>query len=863
MRFLKRRAALAFSLALNPCFAGDGLPGQVAAGDVIAYSNTVGQSATAYGAGVTISDDMSTIFDNGCALSRIEFEVDGNTDGNGQGPFAVDYELFEGCPDGGGAPIEGTRGRVHFPNNARYKATFSVPPNSTIAIPRTVWLALTFDREHAGWVGGAPPLVGASDDWFSYPLFGCAFSFGGYPAAPHGSMNAKLFVRPECEDVHAGYHVKAPRRGPYNPGANIRMADDVTLDGICNLVGYEVTVRGTALFDMDLRAVGPGGLPGFVIGGTSGTIQNFGNFVRTLRIDLSSPVALPQRLWVTVAADSSVGRTLISGLPARIGQSEPGYAILTGNSWHAETFPIELANGAFEVTILCDGPAELGACCDMQFPDEAGLAVCRDVSRANCPYPAVGSPLLPAWKADSTCSADPFNPPCGAFACCLADGTCQNLTESQCAPRGVSWTLGRYCGAPEVDCDPMCIMSEEPCTSAHSSPGCINPHCCEAVCDSSGQSFCCNVEWDRSCVRQAAEICGLRSPNDECFSPATGEGARLLTTTSTADADVLNATESPSDPGFCCHLDEPGRAGVGTIWYRFNATATTMRLRTCQSNAPASDSLIQVFEPLDSSTPQAACTSLRSLGCNDDANSCSSGGRNSILCLRNLTVGRTYYVILAAKNDEARGVYTLALSNGCADPVPPVCACPSGPVVWIDPPNGAVDARRPFPGTDSSALEGLQSFLVQAPLGTAHADCWQLCETSAPAAPNAVEQVTSLGDGLLRIDLQRPIPHGAATTLTMKGSPTSMGVFYSHPANITADSAASPGDLLDLIDALNGIRFLPFGNLSGDMDRSGVIAPADILEAIDLLNGAGEFAVWNGTPLPDPTPCQTSQPLSP
>lgn len=855
MRLLVLLFPLIAFLFANPASSSEPENEAASQADQLAYSNTLGTSATAYGQGVTITDDITITGDQGCLLSRIEFDVTGNTDGFGAGPYAVDFELFDGCPEGGGSPIEGSRGRVSFPNAGAFQASLNIPPSAQIVLPRTFWLAVTFDRDHAGWIGGAPALVGYSDDWFSFPFIGCAFSLGGYPTAPHSSMNARVYVRPGCPEIHAGYHAKTPRRGPYNPGGGVRMADDITLDGPCMMVGYEVTTRGTALYEMDLRTVGVGGLPGPVIGGTSRSIQHFGSLIKTLRAGFDPPIALPERFWFTIAADSGIGRTLISGLPARIGQSDSGYAVFNGTSWQSATFPLELANGAFELSILCDGPAVQGACCDMQFPDENGDAVCREVPRANCPYPAPESELLPAWKSGASCAPDPFDTPCGASACCLADGTCTNLTESECAPRGVSWTRGVYCGSPEIDCRPMCIMSDQPCTSAHPQPGCINPYCCAAVCGASGQSFCCNVEWDRSCVNQASQLCGLIPPNDECFSEVAGEGARLLTTTSSADADVLNATENKSDPGFCCHGTHAGATGVGSVWFRFAATSATMRLRTCQSSAPASDSLIQVFQAADSSSPQAACTSLRSIGCGDDAASCSAGGHNSVVCLRNLTVGRTYYVMVAAKDEKSRGVYTLSLSASCSDPVPPVCACPSGSVEWLDPPTGAVDARRPHARTGSGGLEGLQSFVVRAPLGSDQVACWQLCDTALPAAPNQIESVVPLGAGIYSLSLQRPISPGAVTTLTLNGDPATRGVFYSHPANVSADSAAAPSDLLDLIDALNGIRFLPWEDLSGDIDRSGVVGPADIIETIDLLNGSGGFQTWNGTALPDATPC--------
>ena len=824
--------------------------------DQLVYSNTLGTSAVAYGAGATIADDIATTVADGCQLARFEFDVSGDTDGAGTGPFAVDFELFDNCPGTGGQPIAGTRGHVDLPDAGKYTVSFPIPASAQITLPRTVWLAVTFDRDSAGWVGGAPALIGYSDDWFYFPFFGCDFYFGGYPASPHGSMNARLYVRGGCMALHPGYHAKTPRRGTLNPGAAVRVADDIALDGACQMAAYDVTVRGSSRYDIDLRLPGAGGMPGPVIAGTVRSAQPFGSFIRTLRESFNPPIPIPQNIWFTIAAESSIGRTSLAGLPPRIGSSTSSYALLNGPTWELRSFPDSLSNSVFEVTILCAGPAAIGACCDMQFLDADGESVCREVTRANCPYPAPGSALLPAWREGETCATDPFDPPCGTAACCRADGSCVNETENYCAPRGVSWTRGSYCGDPEIACAPMCVLSEEPCSIPHSNKGCIDPFCCAAVCAHSGQGFCCNVAWDASCVSQASQLCDLPPANDECYAPGNGQGARLVSTSTTVDGDTINATENTSDPGFCCN-GVAGGTGLGTTWFRFVPTGTTVRLRTCTSSAPASDSLLQAFEAADSSTPQRACATLRSIGCSDDATGCSTGQKNSQLCLKNLTPGRTYYVMIAAKNEESRGLYKLSLTTSCSDPAPVKCECPTGIVKWVDPPSGTIDARRPHAQNNASALEGITTFVVQAPLGSDKKECWTFCETGITATPNEVIAASHIESDRYLITLQRPITPGAATTLVLNDDAATRGVFYSHPANVNADTASGPTDLLALIDALNGIRFLPFGLRSGDLDRSGAIAPSDIIEAIDMLNGAQTFTVWNGVARPDPSPCIT------
>ncbi|MCI0492321.1 MAG: hypothetical protein L0Z07_05235, partial [Planctomycetes bacterium] len=109
--------------------------------DNLAYSNTLGTSATGYGGGITIADDISFTRVAGCQLDRMEFDVDGNTDSEGVGAFAVDFQLFDDCPGAGGVAIPGTQGHVDFGNNGKHTVKFAVPANVDVVLPRTVWLA--------------------------------------------------------------------------------------------------------------------------------------------------------------------------------------------------------------------------------------------------------------------------------------------------------------------------------------------------------------------------------------------------------------------------------------------------------------------------------------------------------------------------------------------------------------------------------------------------------------------------------------------------------------------------------------------------------------------------------------------------
>ena len=822
----------------------------------LVYSNTLSRTAVGYGPGVLMADDVSTIASDGCSLDRFEILVTGDTDGQGTGPFSVDVGLYDACPSSGGSLIAGTVGHADLPDAGSHLVTLQVPGEVDLPIPATLWVGVTFSRLHAGWVGGAPALVGYSDDLFDQPFLGCTFHFGGFPSAPHGSFHAQIYVRGDCVSTFFGYRASTPRRGSFTPGVDVRMADDIRLnvDG-CDMVAYEVVVRGAGTFRFDLREAGPGA----VIDGTQREVTLADNFVRLARFTFDPPIRVPARLWFTIVNDALTARALVVGRPAEIGETADTYAVLNGDVWTLTSFQGTLSDGALYVTVTCAGSAPLGACCDMFFTDPLGDAVCREVGEINCAYPPRGSGLLPAWKAGATCDADSFDPPCGAAACCRADGTCEDRTANRCEPGGVSWHRGVYCTAPEVQCEFVCVVSEEPCTLPHAGPGCEDPFCCAAVCDQPDEDFCCRVEWDQECVNIAARVCQDTRPiNDECVGPRVGDGARLVVVSSSTETDGVQATENPTDPGFCCHADDRGAAGVGTVWYKFVATDASAQLHTCLSNSPADDSLMQVFSVGDPTTEKTACNTLSAIACGDDAKFCSDSQRNSRLCIHDLVPGNLYYVLVAAKSEGARGAYRLTLSSPCADPPPVACDCPGGPVTFIDPPNGVVDARRPHDPNDPALRLGIDHVVLTAPPGANALDCWTFCETDDDGSPNSILSVVDNGGGTFTINLARPLTAGAVTTIAYNAGDgtTPTAVLISHPSNTDADAVASPSDVVDLAVALEGTIALPWGVYSTDVDDSGFFAPPDLLEEVDLLNGAATYAVWEGTTRPTEGDCK-------
>ncbi len=814
--------------------------------------------------------------------------------------------------------------------------------------------------------------------------------------------------------------------------------------------------------------------------------------------DFEPPILLTQPdLWVGYHTTSAVTGPIITDRPASLGRNEDLIWIHNGARWQTRPLDGG-RYAATDVTIHCADWPPLGACCDMIFTDNhtcvggdndgqpctswtdctggtcIGDSVCRDgLAAMNCPTSDVpslwvrggecagvcvggdnnGAPCTrqvdcPGFscvggthpgdpcETDEDCQGvgwcqraecdGPFIRSCGTAACCTPDCECYDLTEKECYQSSPiddppDYQMGQFCGLSGQRCPARGYGAcEHP-----------DPECCRRVC--SVDLFCCLVEWDRFCVELAIELCPEPPANDEC-SGEIGYGARRILVPGNLLADVQNGTESESDPGFCCHTDDPDAQGIGTVWFKFVAPEpantqdefSSVGVNTCWTNSShGRDSLLQVFEPADPDRgicsdgtlcglsaqdcadgsdcvfdEETACHTLIPIACNDDAvPACPRLGLSRV-CLPRLVPGQAYYVMVAAKNEDNRDTYRLDITQGCTTglPIPndmcadaallksngtlPLivpfdlsggeeytpatydcynpqdilgnlrndiwydwvaptdgratietcdhsilnpheqpntglivydgCACPIddahviafsdicggdcgpsscvtfeiaeggcykirlgghrggqpagnlrlsftfwecavGPVTFLDPPDGTVDARRPHPPHDAGVLEGIDSILVAAPPGADIMHCWTLCETEIITTANLIKDITDSGDGTFTIQLDRPITPGAATTITymsMDGV-ASTGIFIAHPANVNADPVADPADVNMLIDILSGAVPPPYGSYSADCDHSGSITPADLLCVLDLLNGADAYALeWNGTPLP-------------
>ncbi len=469
-----------------------------------------------------------------------------------------------------------------------------------------------------------------------------------------------------------------------------------------------------------------------------------------------APIPLPNNFFLSANISAASGGVVVTGQQACIGQTADSFQVAFPGGCNTVVYP-DPATGlprqyaGFSVAITCAGNAPTGACCDNFITNVDGSAVCRQVPEVNCPFPPRFLALRPEWVQGASCEPDPFSPqPCGVAACCKPDGECQNLTLAQCnalppegAPR--QWQLGQYCNSqaqrcPNVAClarvgectlprcrcpcgeaclfPPPCSVGPECCDSCPPI-GCDNADCCTNVCNI--DSYCCEIEWDDTCADKArvgttnvpvpgTPICDVRPSNDVCAPEGRLEGARMMTTGppgNEAQTDSGRATTDPRDPALGCYQTnfEPTK-GLQTVWYKFVATHTTARVETCQSSSPANDSVIGVYAVGDPSTPATQCNSLIPIGCSDDVAGCSAGGKNARVCVRNLIVGQTYYVLVASKLNLADGVaYRLDITAPCTTPFEGSANnyCPGGTTIsdgntafQFFTPNETLDAPKPI-----------------------------------------------------------------------------------------------------------------------------------------------------------------------
>jgi len=171
-------------------------------------------------------------------------------------------------------------------------------------------------------------------------------------------------------------------------------------------------------------------------------------------------------------------------------------------------------------------------------------------------------------------------------------------------------------------------------------------------------------------------------------------------------------------------------------------------------------------------------------------------------------------------------------------------------IIERDPPDLAIDARRPHPPDDSLAREGWLFLEV-----TFHGDIsgltsedFVVTQDDGIATATLVKEVIATGENRVGLELDDVIDVGAWTTVmhTMSGSSATLGFL---PGDVDGNNGVrDPQDVDALVRALAGEAVFP--EWSVDINRSGQLTPADLIELIDLMIGAGEYDAYLGQSLP-------------
>jgi len=266
-------------------------------------------------------------------------------------------------------------------------------------------------------------------------VFGdCRNDFGGWPDSPHASFWATVIVPEECSGHFLAYLAgggppQEPTPVPFPVPPTSTLADDITLSvPTCTLDSYEVFSKGTSgqyevTFDLrgpDLDTVIPETEGYFVGRGESGSLEiAHVSIPHDVNIEISESDQPIYFSWTVSRIGASVpyaGGTLA-------GSSDPFLYARLSEGWTPVPTPAypTVAN----VAIYCRGEPPTGACCsDIDEPGANGEVCIDGVPVTDC--------LGHAWSYGEVCGDDPSNWPCGSRACCLPDGTCEDLFESEC-----------------------------------------------------------------------------------------------------------------------------------------------------------------------------------------------------------------------------------------------------------------------------------------------------------------------------------------------------------------------------------------------------------------------------------------------
>ena len=260
----------------------------------------------------------------------------------------------------------------------------------------------------------------------------------------------------------------------------------------------------------------------------------------------------------------------------------------------------------------------------------SNCAACGAAGNNQC-----GNTTAPCCAAHDTPSCS--DPGCCAIVCAMDPFCCNNLWDGICADEAIANCA--TCGAASTSCS----NGAGACCTAHPTPYCNNPACCNIVC--SVDPFCCNNQWDGICAGEALVVCPACSStapsNDECANAiAIGSSVTLFNTTRATTSAL------PWDCG--------GAFFAYDVWFAYTHAPTCITQVTFSTCFAADfDTTMAAYAGSCGGTP---------IACNDDSPDC--GVRSTISFLA--TPGTTYYIRVGGANTHVGiGVLTTTV-----DPCP-------------------------------------------------------------------------------------------------------------------------------------------------------------------------------------------------
>lgn len=179
------------------------------------------------------------------------------------------------------------------------------------------------------------------------------------------------------------------------------------------------------------------------------------------------------------------------------------------------------------------------------------------------------------------------------------------------------------------------------------------------------------------------------------------------------------------------------------------------------------------------------------------------------------------------------------------------CGAPPLHIVSSDPPDGAVDARKPH-DADGSGAYGWDELSVKFDgdvADLAPAD-FAVSELGGDGVAPEVTAVAQTHVDTVRVEFSAPFEPVTWTTLTHLESAMSVTLGFL-PADADGSGAANAGDITEVVDLVNeGLGGGSPPLWQSDIDRSGALTANDVVELIDLLNGAGEYDAYFDVALP-------------